>query len=674
MKSTPLLLVIAVCALVACRPRPLPRVAPKPTPVPSTPTPAPTPTPTPTPIPATPTPAPAAPTPAPTPDPDSPKLVLQSLEASRDEWPPQVMLKRRVEFPVVINGAVAGNVGVPPNVPIALLSYAVGKVTLRFQGSTRELSALDTDLVERVIANRKQGIVPNKPKVAAAIATPQPATPEPRKSTFFDDVNMKGAKPAKKVTLPADIAALVAEAEALAPNAKNKFEVTETLRSEWKEKAKRYMELPADQVTAHPGAADFPGAVPKDAPRVKREFTFALNQPRWQSTGLYAAPGETITVHVTSQDAKAGLAVIVGAHRDGIYARDKWPRFPSISRTTKITETRTEIANAFGGLIYIDVPRDKDLGGYNVPTYGGYGWLDEDPKKVRGTVRVTVEGGVDAPLYRAGKTTAEQWTKMKQAPAPWGELASDRIILTLPADILKHVTNPEAVLAYWDRVLELEDELVGWPARSAPPERVVPDVEISAGFMHSGYPVMCYLSSGAELVDLPKLKKEGEWGFFHEFGHNHEPQPCTFGGDYVEVVCNFSSLYVMEKLVGRDATSGPHPALKDIEKLLHDRLGPEKKAGAFENLAMYVLPIKALGWEPFQKTLASFSAPDGAKGIKTREDKMDEWVLRYSKAAGKNLAPYFEAFDVACSAKTKEAIKSLPVWLPKPSFPKNYAR
>lgn len=93
------------------------------------------------------------------------------------------------------------------------------------------------------------------------------ATPEPKKSTFFDEAN-KTSKTKPKVNLPPDVAALVREAEGLAPNPKNKFEVDEAIREEWKDKAKRYMELPVDQVTAHPSAAEFPGAVPADAPRV----------------------------------------------------------------------------------------------------------------------------------------------------------------------------------------------------------------------------------------------------------------------------------------------------------------------------------------------------------------------------------------------------------------------
>jgi hypothetical protein len=624
---------------------------------------------------ATPTPAPVAvaatPPPAATPDPYEPRLILQSLSKSREEWPRQVALKRHADFPVVINGTVAGSIDVPPATAVNLYAVNAERVTVTFQGASQELGVADTDLIERVQSNRRQGIIPNKPKVIAVATPAASSTPAPTAaSNLLEGAGGAGSSLAK-AALPPSVAALVKEAEALAPNPKCKFEVDDTLREEWKDKAKRYMELPPNQVTAHPAAARFPGAVPIDARRLKREYEFPLNLPRWQSTGLYAAPGEKITVQVSPQDAKRGLSIVIGAHRDGIFARDKWSRFPIISRTFKITEPHTVAANAFGGLIYIDIPRDKAMGGYNVPTYGGYGWLDEHPEAVHGSVHVTIEGAVEAPLYRAGQTTAEQWQKMQQLQAPWGELASDHVILALPMDILKTVRDPAPVLAYWDKVTEAEDELVGWPKRSAPPERIVPDLEISAGFMHSGYPVMCYMVSAAELVDLKKLSTEGAWGFFHELGHNHEAQAATFGSDYVEVNVNFCSLYCSEKVVGHEMTAG-HGALSNIDKLLHERLGSAKKSEAFQNLAMYVLPIKALGWDAFHKTIASYSTSDGAKGIKTREDKMDQWVLRYSQATGKNLAPYFAAFDVTCSDKTKEALKSLPVWLPTPDFPKNY--
>jgi hypothetical protein len=82
-------------------------------------------------------------------------------------------------------------------------------------------------------------------------------------------------------------------------------------------------------------------------------------------------------------------------------------------------------------------------------------------------------------------------------------------------------------------------------------------------------------------VDL--LKTKGDWGFFHELGHNHEGQAYTFGGDYVEVDVNLFSMYVMQTVVGREMTA--HPSLKDIGKLIADRLGPDKKIDPWTNLA-----------------------------------------------------------------------------------------
>ena len=39
--------------------------------------------------------------------------------------------------------------------------------------------------------------------------------------------------------------------------------------------------------------------------------------------------------------------------------------------------------------------------------------------------------------------------------------------------------------------------------------------------MHSGYPFMAHLASAADWVDTTYLLSEGDWGTFHELGHNH---------------------------------------------------------------------------------------------------------------------------------------------------------
>jgi hypothetical protein len=476
------------------------------------------------------------------------------------------------------------------------------------------------------------------------------------------------AKPAASV----DAAAITQAAEALQPTWTKPLTIPEddtTDRQRWEKIVSDYMKLPVDQVRAHPLAKDFPGDVPADAPRISRQFDFPLNLPRWQSTGLYAAPGEKITVRVSAADAGRGLAIVVGAHTDNCSKHVKWIRFPRVSRRFEITQTQTTVANAFGGLIYVDIPRNKNLGGYQFQTYGGYGWLDEHPSAVSGHVNVQINGAVEAPLYRLGQTSPQEWARMRQLAAPWGELAAGKIIFTFKTSMLASLDDPAPVLKFWDKVVDTEGDLAGWPQQPAPPERLVVDRDISAGFMHSGYPIMAFIKSTPDMIDYKTLSTKGNWGVFHELGHNHEGQAYTFGGDFVEVDVNLFSMFVMQKLVGREMTA--HPSLKDIDKLLIQRLGSEKKVDAWTNLAMYVKTIQAFGWEPLHKTMQSYALPGGADGIKTREQKMDQWVLRYSKATGKNLAPYYAAFDVTCSDATKQAISSLPVWLPA-GFPEKY--
>lgn len=51
-------------------------------------------------------------------------------------------------------------------------------------------------------------------------------------------------------------------------------------------------------------------------------------------------------------------------------------------------------------------------------------------------------------------------------------------------------------------------------------ERIVLDCDISAGWMHSGYPIMAYTDPEvASQLNLPNwIGRTNAWGFFHELG------------------------------------------------------------------------------------------------------------------------------------------------------------
>ena len=48
---------------------------------------------------------------------------------------------------------------------------------------------------------------------------------------------------------------------------------------------------------------------------------------------------------------------------------------------------------------------------------------------------------------------------------------------------------------------------------------------------------------------------------------------------------------------------------------------------------------------------------------RSEEQKHDQWMVRFSKAVGKNLGPFFTAWGIPTSEAARESIKDLPVWM-----------
>lgn len=203
------------------------------------------------------------------------------------------------------------------------------------------------------------------------------------------------------------------------------------------------------------------------------------------------------------------------------------------------------------------------------------------------------------------------------------------------------------------------------------PERIVPDVQISAGYMHSGYPIMTHLDVAAMTVDLARMQA-GSWGHFHELGHNQQVRDWTFDGTG-EVTCNIFSLYIMEKLCGKPPGQG------------HDSMQPERvmrrflqhirgDAGAkwerwgndpFLALIMYHQLRMGFGWEAYQKVFAEYRDLPASERPRTEQARRDQWMIRFSRAVGRNLGPFFEAWGVPVTTDAREQIASLPIWMPE---------
>jgi hypothetical protein len=403
----------------------------------------------------------------------------------------------------------------------------------------------------------------------------------------------------------------------------------------------------ATRVRAHPAAESFPGAVPASAPRVVRDLALDLAVPRWRSTGLYAAPGETVEVSIPAAAVGRRLRVRIGAHSDDISGSDAWSRAPRVTREDPIDAERVQVASPFGGLVYLVVP-------------------DGAPAE---TVAVKLRNVVEAPRFVLGQTDPAAWRqRIRDLPGPWAELETRSIVLTVPAAAVRGIDDPTEILTTWNKAMDAAADLAGIERERRSPERFVCDVQISAGYMHSGYPVMAHLDA-AEFVTRPDRLRENAWGPFHEIGHNHQQGAWTFDGTG-EVTNNVFTLYLYEQACGKAITDDERfTAAARTQRWKGQKDAKDAferwKSDPFLGLLVYVDVQQGFGWDVYKRVFREYRAMKDAERPQSDDQKRDEWLVRLSRACGKDLGPLFTSWGVKTSPEARASLSDLPVWLPE---------
>lgn len=439
------------------------------------------------------------------------------------------------------------------------------------------------------------------------------------------------------------------------------------------------MNRPPEEVRKSPAADRFPGKVGRDVKRVGRTVTVDLNRPFWHSTGLYAPPGEPVTLEVPEELAGRGLRVQVGCHTDTLYHLERLLRSPEIAKEFGIEAARTTVANPFGGLIYIVVPARYEGKEIHTPAYGGpasFHWVDPivaEPAPVK--VRIT--GAVEAPRYVKGVTSLREWKKARRIEVPFAELAGDLMVMQVPAADVRELDKPDEVVEFWDEVMRHQADLAGWEGELIPMYFTL-DRQISAGGGHSGYPIMAYADWSGSLLKIAEVREKGTWGPYHELGHNHQwSDGWTFQGQG-EVTVNLFSLYCNMKMsgwkIGLNDTEPTDDWLRVTSRKYHlealrkvfsrDPKVPGKwdEADVAQRLLFHVQLIDAFGWEPVKKVIRSYRENPGYPS--SEERRGGEYMVRFSRAVGRNLHPFFRGWGIAMPEGIEEQVKDMPAWLP----------
>lgn len=415
-----------------------------------------------------------------------------------------------------------------------------------------------------------------------------------------------------------------------------------------------------------PFADAFPGSVPSSAQpvvnqKVEINFDFStfsslrqLYTPKgWVSTGLYADPGKTITVNVP--EGVTDLDVQIGAHTDSLssLSMDQWSRAPVVVKRETLKPGINKITSPYGGLVYL------------IPTKA-------TPSK---TTTVTIDGGYKAPYFVLGETSVSEWKNtIRNYPAPWAELQSDRIIMTVPTSFICDLDNPDEVLKKWDEMFAQFDEMVGLkPDANEPhksvnlPFRFVGDNQISAGFMHAGYPIMFFSEfSAKDAVTVEGITRLSGWGWWHETGHEYQQHPWTWG-QITEATVNLFSLRAQDHfknssrllLKRNDGTTVYDKAFAYINKPDAEKDFNSDQIDVWSRLVMFRQLQLAYGWDFYTELFTAVRDLPEANIPKDDQGEMDLFVVKAAEISGHNLLEFFDKWGLKYTDAAKNKVMGM---------------
>jgi hypothetical protein len=444
------------------------------------------------------------------------------------------------------------------------------------------------------------------------------------------------------------------------------------------------------------GAFFHPGAQLSVAPRTEK-----TGGHRLISTGYYALPGQRVIMPHCSLhgDAAKSWSVRIGCQWD-VPAGDN----SACKRLARVTcaSSFAQVAQggvvcAFGGLVYLERHEaSKQSPPFTATIAGGIMravqiFSSPDAWAAFECRIISPEAEIYPPVLPDLKSNATEAAAIDVAAAdfpPMMEAFGVHLIVSLSVPAVLAHGGPAAAAAstrHMDAVLRDHHALSAREYPTPDAQRLVFDVTISNGYMHSGYPVMAHADpTERDFLKSSALEREGDWGLYHEFGHNHQRGAWTFEGTG-EVTVNLFTLHAMLRRHGIAAAKHPwvlgqrHGTLAYLDAV---RRAPTPHAAheLWRNkwchdpgvaLVTYIEVIEAFGWEPFVRVFREFEylrAHQGADGW-SDEKRRSQYFYLLSKAVGVNVVGRASnVWGLPFSADVIAAADALPPFQPNPVF------
>jgi hypothetical protein len=295
---------------------------------------------------------------------------------------------------------------------------------------------------------------------------------------------------------------------------------------------------------------------------------------------------------------------------------------------------------------------------------------------------------VKAAHYKLGDPDSrDAWLENRFNPAPWGELEGEIMTFYMKrANLitLDNLDELDAALRLWDETVRRSYSLSGRPVDQQGRMSVIPDLQITIGYLHSGNPIM---DTKSNYMDLPHdsfqmniTGRKGKfWGYYHEIGHNVQKSEWTFEG-FTEVTVNIFSM------LSTEFTGGGHPwwGWWDSRKINPDELVATINEKQYESsghtdlagntmtigtisspwigLVIYSQFQTQFGWRCLKEIFDEYQYHrDNDRSLLPASDnlsRLNQWVVRVSLRVGYNMCPLFDLWSYPVTVCTATASDS----------------